>query len=71
MGSDVGLISGGSGGYVNLSSPSSSEAVSEPIVSPSFTGGSPTINFSGASNNSILSYGILALAAIFLVKEIA
>jgi hypothetical protein len=44
--------------------------VAEPIISPSFTGGSPTINFSGATNNSILTYGIIALAVIFFAREI-
>jgi hypothetical protein len=73
MGEDLGLISGGNGGYVNLSSPSSSEALANPYTSSSFVGGSPSITFSGGSTNqnSILEIGLLALAVIFIMKELA
>lgn len=72
---DAALLGGGSGGYVNLSSPSTAVASTAPETSTNPVFGSVTTNFaspgaSGGGDMSIIYLGLFALAAIFFVKEV-
>lgn len=67
------LVGGGSGGYLHLDLPQNTIQSSNPITETPFSG-SPTFNFKSASasgDTSIITMGLLALVAIFIVKELA
>lgn len=74
-GEEASLFSGGQGGYLHLDDASTATAVSEPFTT--FNGGSPTINFlspgaaGSTSSLSLLQIGFMALAAIFVIREIS